>query len=100
MVHEAHLLALRALARLGVRTAVESDDRCPRRRRQRHIALCDRAGARLTPADADLVGRQAVERINNRLARTLHSAIDEHPLVDEDRKSVVWTKRASVSVDP
>src|SRR3546814_2694752 len=66
MVHEAHLLALRDLARLGVRTDVEADDRCPRRRRQRHIALGDRAGARLKHADADLVGRQAVERIDNR----------------------------------
>src|SRR3546814_12195555 len=63
----------------------EADGLCPLRGLQRQRALGDRAGARLKHADADLVGRQAVERIDNRLDRTLHIALDEHRIFDDLR---------------
>src|SRR3546814_3896509 len=61
------LLALRDLARLGIRTNVEADDRCPRRCRQRHVAFGDRAGARLEHRSEERrVGKECVSTCRSR----------------------------------
>ena len=54
---------------------------------QSHVAFGDRADARIEDADAHLVGRQAVERIDDRFDRSLHVRLDDerHFL---DRRSV------------
>src|SRR3546814_10897160 len=70
IIEEAHLFAVRDLTRLGVRANIEADDRRVGRGGKRHVAFGDRPGARMEHADTNLVGRQLVERIDDRFDRS------------------------------
>src|SRR3546814_224336 len=69
--------ALGNLARLGVRTDVEADDRRARGTRQRHVALGDATDARMENADLDVLVRDTVDGIDDRLDRALHVGLDD-----------------------
>src|SRR5579875_752987 len=76
VVADLQAVAPRELARLRIGADIEADDQCLRRCRQGDIRLVDAADPRVEHAYGDLVRRQALDRVDDRLDRPLDVRLD------------------------
>ena len=85
IIAQRDFLADRQRTRLGIGTDVETDQRRAAGRCQRNVAFGDRTHAGAQDTHLDLVGRNAVQRIDDRFDRTLHVATNDHRIFDDLR---------------
>ena len=85
VIHHPHAVALHQIARLGIRTDVETDDRRLGSIRQRHIAFGDGTHAGMQHADLDVIVGEVVQRRNDRFDRSLHIRFHNHRPFDDIR---------------
>ena len=82
IIFERNLVPLGNLARLGVGPHVEADDRRAAGPRERNVALGNATDARMQHACLDQIGRDLVDRIDDRLDRALRIGLDHERIFD------------------